>query len=45
MELPAGRSEILVKIGDAGGVQWGFFLRVTDAAGAAVPGLNWFAGE
>ena len=41
VELPAGRSEILVKCGDAGGKRWGFYLRLTDAAGNEVPGLKW----
>jgi hypothetical protein len=39
--LPAGRSTIAVACGDAGGSQWGFCVRVTDARGSAVPGLRW----
>jgi hypothetical protein len=39
--VPAGRSTIVVACGDAGGTQWGFYLRVTDDRGEAVPGLRW----
>ncbi|HQI75932.1 MAG TPA: hypothetical protein PK384_05420, partial [Candidatus Latescibacteria bacterium] len=45
VELPAGRSEILVKCGDAGGKRWGFYLRLTDATGNEVPGLKWVGAE
>jgi PelA/Pel-15E family pectate lyase len=31
--LPAGESTILVKCGDGGGRQWGFFLRIVDENG------------
>jgi hypothetical protein len=41
VELPAGRSQILVKCGDAGGKRWGFYLRITDEAGREIPGLRW----
>ena len=39
--LPAGRTPIMVKIGDLGGAGYGFYLRVTDDSGASVPGLRW----
>jgi hypothetical protein len=39
--LPAGRTQILVKIGDHGGAGYGFYLRVTDEMGAKVSGLRW----
>ncbi len=39
--LPAGRSPIMVKIGDLGGAGYGFYLRVTDESGASMPGLRW----
>ncbi len=41
VKLPAGRSQILLKCGDAGGAQWGYFLRVCDAAGKAIPEVRW----
>ena len=34
--LPAGRSSIVVKSGDAGGSAWGFFLRIVDENGRAL---------
>ena len=41
VNLPAGRSRILVKTGDVGGSGFGFYLRFLDADGREVPGLAW----
>jgi len=41
VDLPAGTSEIAVKIGDAGGSEWGFYLRITAEDGDPVPDLRW----
>jgi len=40
VRLPAGRSSILVKCGNYTG-GWGFYFRVTDAAGKELPDLRW----
>ena len=40
VNLPAGRSTILVKVGNLRRA-WSFYLRVTDESGNAVPGLRW----
>ncbi len=40
IDLPAGMSEILVKIGNYKG-GYGFFLRITDEHGFELPGMQW----
>ena len=40
VRLPAGRSEVLLKIVNYHG-GWGFYFRVTDAAGDELPGLTY----
>ena len=44
VNLPAGRSTILVKVGNLRRV-WGFFLRVTDENGDAVESIRWVEPE
>ncbi len=44
VHLPAGRSSVMVKTGNTGG-NWGFYLRITDAAGRNVDGLRWVVPE
>ena len=39
--LPAGRSQILVKVGDSGGSGWGFYLRLLGEDGRPMPGVRW----
>ena len=41
VNLPSGRSEVLVKVGDRGGSGYGFYLRIVDRDGLPVPGVKW----
>lgn len=39
--LPAERTQFLFKIGDVGGPNWGFYLRIADLEGGPVSGTRW----
>ena len=41
IDLPRGGTLILLKIGDVGGSNWGFYLRITDVQGGPAPGVRW----